>query len=210
MHAYDYLRRHAGRTCIRERGFTMVEVLVTILILTIGLLGLAGMLSKAFSAESESYQRAQAAIFLNDMVDRISANRLTAKCFAQSYGSGVTSITACINLPGVSGAAMDSATLGIQDIQTQLLGSAETTSSGATKVGGALNARACILQDTGDATIYDLAVAWQGLAPTVAPTAPSGANTSLVNVVACGNGSYGSNDALRRLVWTSVRIANLT
>ncbi|MFH1603933.1 MAG: prepilin-type N-terminal cleavage/methylation domain-containing protein, partial [Pseudomonadota bacterium] len=40
-----------------QRGTTMLEVLVTIVILAFGMLGLAGMQSKIFTAEMESYQR---------------------------------------------------------------------------------------------------------------------------------------------------------
>ncbi|MDP3678960.1 MAG: prepilin-type N-terminal cleavage/methylation domain-containing protein, partial [Methylotenera sp.] len=54
-----------------QRGALLLEVLVTIVILAIGLLGLAGLQAKLQSSEMESYQRAQALILLNDMASRI-------------------------------------------------------------------------------------------------------------------------------------------
>src|SRR5258705_2190672 len=66
------------------RGFTMLEVLVAIVITVFGLLGLIGVQAIAHQAELESYQRAQALIMLNDIVERINANRGSATCYAIS------------------------------------------------------------------------------------------------------------------------------
>ena len=43
-----------------QSGSTMMEVLVSMVISVIGLLGIAGFQLRAFSAENESFQRAQA------------------------------------------------------------------------------------------------------------------------------------------------------
>ncbi len=73
-------RRH------RMRGFTMVEVLVTIIIMCFGLLGLAMLHVRIQQSELEAYQRAQALTLLSDkkLVSRINANRQTAPCYAIS------------------------------------------------------------------------------------------------------------------------------
>jgi prepilin-type N-terminal cleavage/methylation domain-containing protein len=52
----------------RQRGFSLVEILVTLVIAMIGLLGLAGVQIRAHQAELESYQRAQALVLVSDMV----------------------------------------------------------------------------------------------------------------------------------------------
>ncbi|TMH30961.1 MAG: type IV pilus modification protein PilV, partial [Betaproteobacteria bacterium] len=62
----------------KSRGFTLIEVLISMLIMAIGLLGLAGMQAVAQRAEVESYQRAQALVLVQDMVDRVNANRKVA------------------------------------------------------------------------------------------------------------------------------------
>ncbi|HEY0563491.1 MAG TPA: prepilin-type N-terminal cleavage/methylation domain-containing protein, partial [Methylophilus sp.] len=51
----------------KQQGSTLLEVLITIVILAIGLLGLAGLQSRLHVSEMESYQRAQALVLLNDM-----------------------------------------------------------------------------------------------------------------------------------------------
>ena len=56
-----------------QGGATMIEVLITIVILAFGLLGLVGLQAKVQLAEVESYQRAQAVVLLNDMADRLNA-----------------------------------------------------------------------------------------------------------------------------------------
>src|SRR5690242_12360303 len=85
MAATDRLRKPpmqgaAPRT--RNRGFSMIEVLASLVIIQVGLLGLVGTELMAQQAESEAYQRAQAVILLNDMVERINANRGSVSCYA--------------------------------------------------------------------------------------------------------------------------------
>jgi type IV pilus assembly protein PilV len=61
-----------------QRGTTLLEVLVTLVILAIGLLGLAGLQTRLQVSEMEAYQRSQALILLNDMASRIASNRANA------------------------------------------------------------------------------------------------------------------------------------
>jgi type IV pilus assembly protein PilV len=60
---------------IKEKGFTMVEVLVAIVVLSIGLLGLAGLQATSLKNNNSSYQRSIASMLAYDMLDRIRANR---------------------------------------------------------------------------------------------------------------------------------------
>lgn len=59
---------------IKQSGVTLVEVLVTLLITTVGLLGLAALQLGALKATSESAQRSQAVWLMQDLVERIRAN----------------------------------------------------------------------------------------------------------------------------------------
>lgn len=59
----------------RPCGFTLIEVLVTLLILVFGLLGLAGLIVKGQRAGYEAYQRHQALTIANDLAERIKANQ---------------------------------------------------------------------------------------------------------------------------------------
>src|SRR5947207_126816 len=85
----------------RSAGFTMIEVLVSLVITVFGLLGLVGIQAFAHQAELESYQRAQALVLMNDMVERINSNRASAGCYNFStigisyVGTGYGGAPAC-------------------------------------------------------------------------------------------------------------------
>jgi type IV pilus assembly protein PilV len=57
-----------------QRGFTMVEALVTVLIFAIGLLGVIGLQTLALASTSMSNQRGDATVLALDMADRMRAN----------------------------------------------------------------------------------------------------------------------------------------
>lgn len=59
-----------------NNGFSLVELLITILILSIGLLGLAKMQGHALKGSMDAYYRSQAALLTQDMAERIWANRM--------------------------------------------------------------------------------------------------------------------------------------
>jgi type IV pilus assembly protein PilV len=194
----------------RQAGFTMLEVLVSLLITVIGLLGLIGLQAQAQVSEFESYQRAQALILVNDMADRIAFNRgidasgyvIGWRCYAyttdpQRYlGTTNTVAPACADA-AILGDPKTRADADLAAWNDLLQGSAETVTASATRVGGLLGARGCITRDAATGVIR-VSVAWQGMAPTVAS-----ADT-------CATTKYGANDALRRVVFTEVVVPVLT
>jgi len=187
----------------RARGFTLIEVLVAIVVVAVGLLGLVGLHVRLQQAEFEAYNRAQALVLLDAIVDRINANRATAQCYAVTANDGTGAPYAGV---ADAGHAAAFTCAGFGDVNTQaraladlgewdaaLRGAAEM--SGGNSIGGALNARGCINYDPAT-DVYTVAVAWQGLAETAAPAHP------------CGLNRYG-NEAQRRVVWTTFRVATL-
>lgn len=60
------------------RGFTLVEVLVALLVLSIGLLGLAGLQINGLRGNHSAYLRSQASVLAYDVIDRMRANRSAA------------------------------------------------------------------------------------------------------------------------------------
>ena len=173
----------------QQSGFTMIEVLVTIAILVVGLLGLAAMQALSTLAELESYQRAQAILLVQDMVDRINANRRLSMEYVTPTPLGTG-----------NAAAPCAGTIAERDLcewQNALLGSSET-SGGGLAVGAMIGARGCVTNIT--ATMpreFQIAVVWQGLVPTAIPGA-----------TACGAGDYG-DDRTRRAVTANVIIGCL-
>ncbi|AGA87861.1 type IV pilus modification protein PilV [Stutzerimonas stutzeri] len=61
-----------------QRGATLIEVLVAMLILSVGLLGLASMQMTALQSNQSAYYRSQATVLAYDIIDRMRANRADA------------------------------------------------------------------------------------------------------------------------------------
>jgi len=65
-----------------QRGTSLIEILISVVILLVALLGAAGMMARSNQSEMESYQRVQALTLLQDMAARLNANRQVAVCYA--------------------------------------------------------------------------------------------------------------------------------
>jgi len=61
-----------------ERGFTLIEILVAVLVLSFGLLGLAMLQATGLRFNTDSYLRSQATVLAYDLVDRMRANKAGA------------------------------------------------------------------------------------------------------------------------------------
>jgi type IV pilus assembly protein PilV len=189
----------------RQRGVTLFEVLITILIMGLGLLGLAGLESRMMMVNSEAYQRSQAVALLSDMAERLRVNQNNLNGTIDSgyihggtaWGTGNSGYTTTDCSTQAAGEARD-----VCEWNNALLGAAET--SGTSQVGAMIGARGCITQvQAADTTtnvckpgIYGVTVSWQGLSPTATP--------STTGWSACGATQYGSNDALRRSISAQV------
>lgn len=66
--------RSLGRVQQASTGFSLVELMVALLVLAIGLLGLAGLQAKGLSNTHNAYLRTQAVLLAEDMADRMRAN----------------------------------------------------------------------------------------------------------------------------------------
>jgi type IV pilus assembly protein PilV len=73
-----------GRTA--QRGMTLIEILVAIVVLSIGLLGLAGLQLKGLQVGQGSTYRWQAAMLAEDIADRIRADRANAAAYQMTLG----------------------------------------------------------------------------------------------------------------------------
>jgi type IV pilus assembly protein PilV len=199
-------------------AFSMLEILVSLLITMIGLLGIAALQSQLQVAQLEAYQRSQALILLADIGDRLGVNRSTMPCFniTSNTTTGVPYLGASGNdhyLNGTPAACAAStfqynqlADLAIRGINASLLGSGE--SKGGSSVGAMIGARACISYDPtselpasaggtiANTGLWTIAVSWQGMSTTFTPP------------INCANGLYGS-ESQRRTVSTTLRFGGL-
>lgn len=62
----------------RNRGFTLLEMLVALLVLSFGLLGMAGLQATGLRNNNNAYQRTQASIIAVEMIERMRTNRAAA------------------------------------------------------------------------------------------------------------------------------------
>jgi len=189
------------------RGFTLLEVLITLIILAIGMLGLANLQSKIHVTEVESYQRAHAVLLMQDMLDRINSNRNPAALtlYAGVNELGTDTDEDCVDATLDAVSAANGQRLAATDRcqwSTALLGASEQRAGGGGSSGGMIGARGCITQiqapnpAPGVCTpgIYRVTVAWQGLHKTVSPG------------LDCGRDQYGDDDLQRRVISTQISI----
>lgn len=111
MHAMS----RAGRAR-RAAGFSMVESLVALLVLSIGLLGIAGLFVESVRNSRTALLRTQAINLVGDMADRIRANAGARDAYdLDSYG-GAPEERACAPTPDAAGDNCSSATLAEDDL----------------------------------------------------------------------------------------------
>ena len=85
------------------QGFTMIEVLVAVVILAVGILGVAGLQGTSLRNTHSAHLRTQATSIARDMVERIRSNRDFALASADNYhvalSATASSGTDCANGP---------------------------------------------------------------------------------------------------------------
>ena len=185
-------------------GHSLVEVLVTLVITSYGMLGLTGLMNGMHIVETEGFERSQALVLLTDMAERISTGNPQTAAAAAAYADPHT---AGLSAPAGTGDSQPPdcsavAAGGARDVcewSNALKGAAEKL--GGNRVGAMSGARGCIelLQapdpTTGTCTpaTFRISIAWQGLMESAAATS------------ACGAGLYGK-DSVRRVIAEQVTI----
>src|SRR5205823_8122048 len=83
------------------RGFTLIEMLVALVVLAVGMLGVASLFGISLHSGSSAITRMQAVNLATDLADRIRANRAAGDAPNNAYG-GAAAINGCTGAAAVS------------------------------------------------------------------------------------------------------------
>jgi len=189
-------------------GYSLLEILVSMVVLALGLLGLAGLQTRVSVAEVESYQRTQALLLVQNMADRMASNGSALRADLAN-GTALAQYATELNASDVGAATQNcsgsGAALDLCEWGNQIAGANEKSADNR-NIGTLTNGRGCIRHpDPADPYLFLVVVSWQGRIATKAP--PEG--------IDCGSGTGNSAAnytaaTKRRVVSIPVRIANLS
>jgi type IV pilus assembly protein PilV len=111
----------------KQRGVTLIEVLVTLLLISVGLLGVAALQLTSLRANKDAYVRAQAVTLAADILDRMRAN--TAAFRSGKYDTAWNGTGTSGTVPGTDLAAWQTS------IDTLLPGGATTAAGSISRSG---------------------------------------------------------------------------
>ena len=179
-----------------SQGFSLIEVLITMFVVAVGLLGIAGLQTFSKKSNFDAVQRTTAAALAQDIIERMRAN-------ASAASSYVTDATAGVGATPAAGTDCGSSTCTPAQLQAYdlykwsqaLFGASEVASDG-TNAGGLSSPTGCITSSA--CGLYAITIAWRGV------TSLDGADTRTGDAYLCGanNIDYTSadNKPMRRLV----------
>jgi type IV pilus assembly protein PilV len=172
--------------CAPQRGMSLIEILISLVITAFGLLGLAAFATKSTAMSVDAAQRARAAALLGDMSNRVANNKLNAAAYASAavHGAAVQDCTVV-----AAGAARELCEWG------NLLAGANDAHAGGNAAG--LGYRGCVTQPNALEPVFVITVAWGSLSPAIPPAD------------ACAANAFG-DESLRRVLRSQVRVATLT
>ena len=156
----------------RQRGVSLLEVLVALIILSVGLLGVASLQGMSKAASYQSYQRSMATNLVDGIIERIRANPTAAANYHTGLSAPLGDGTQSTPGTNCNSTACTGAQLATYDLWEfdQTIAGAHITLADATKVGGLLNPKGCIVftAATGKTNTGQLSVilSWEGMMET--------------------------------------------
>jgi type IV pilus assembly protein PilV len=185
-----------------QKGVSLIEVLVTLVLISVALLGSASLQVVSKRANNQALQRSAAAHFANDYLSKMRSNRPALATYVPAGDLGAASLgTAAAK--GCVGAdtnctSADLAAFDQWQWEQELDGATELVAGA--KTGGLLEPTACITGPAaGAAGVYEIAIAWRGNTEHVNPT-----------IHDCGedSGKYGTDNNHRHVLVMNTFIDN--
>ena len=176
-----------------ERGFSLIEVLVTVLVFSIGMLGIAGLSTVGRRATFDTVQRSTAAELAYALLEEMRSNNdaLGVYVAAGVVGRGSRGSEPAPDCDAVGAActADELATHGLWAWEQMLDTGFET--AGGVGTGGLVTPTACIVGPAGGvAGNYTVTIVWRGVTALTDPA---------LNACGAATGLYGANGEFRRM-----------
>ncbi len=192
----------------RQLGVTLLEVMIAVVILSVGLLGVASLQGMSKAASYQAYQRTQATNLTDGIIERIRANPTAAANYNTGLSTPLGGGTKSTPSTDCSSTACTEAELAIYDLwefEQAIDGAKITLAADSSKVGGLLNPKGCIVftAATGKTNTGKLSVvlSWEGMAE-ITDAATSATET-------CGS-TAATTDKSRRQVIVNAYIVDVS
>ena len=187
----------------RVRGMTLIEILVTIFVTGVGLLGVANLQVVAKRVNYEALQRTTAAALVQDIAERMRANPSNLAAYVTDDVTALTGTSNC----AASDGGCSTAELAVFDLERwrrKLVGEDQVDATTGDETGGLVSPTGCVIQaDTG---VYWVVVAWRGMNAAAPPDSAVPASDPSRNTCGLALGRYddpdqdGNDDRMRRFV----------
>ncbi len=186
----------------KSRGFTLIEVLITVFVAGIGLLAVAGLQAMSKKFNYDAVQRTTASTLAQSMVESMRTNPGFLDSYITADASSMSSAVDC----GAADARCSPLEIAAYDLQrwSQSLSGAEARVDGE-DVGGLVDATGCI-QKGGVTGLYTVAIAWRGITGIGPPDNDDPADDPARNPCGLGLNRYddpresGDDERMRRVI----------
>lgn len=198
------------RSMRRARGFTLIEVLITILVAGIGLLAVAGLQAMSKKFNYDAVQRTAASTLAQSMIESMRSNPGFLEAYLTDDATAVTAPVDC----GAADAQCTPLELAAYDVHRwgQSLLGAESKADGQ-DAGGLVDPTGCIQR--GDVTgLYLVVVAWRGVTGLADPGSDDPADDPRRNACGLGLSRYddprhsGDDEHMRRVIVLEAFVAD--
>ena len=177
-----------------QKGFSMIEVLVTVVILAVGLLGIAALQFMSKRSNFEAVQRTAATMLAYDIIERMRTNSTQLMEYAGDASTpspllgGATQSTPDPNCSTASCTPFKLSQYDLWEWERSLDGASEIMTASGNNTGGLVSPTACITTTvpagiTDRSGEYRIAIAWRGPTPLSDPT---------ISTCGLGSGKYNS------------------
>ena len=193
----------------KQHGYLLVEVMVAMLIMLIGVVGIAKLQQTSKAANIQAVQLSTAINLADNLIERIRSN--VAGIDTYFPGDATLTLDGSTPSPGalcVGGLVCTAAQVAAYDIwewEQNLIGSLAT--EGGSNTGGLVNPIVCLQRPAGGGDgAYNIAIAWRGLTQLPSQQIPENSNASTCGT-GIGAGAYdasGNDNVYRRIHWQQI------